>query len=90
MRNDSLETLLLRHYGSQAPVPVDLEQRITTLLRQEERAALQARQEATYTWQQRRVSRRRLLQLVTLSGAGVSALAIGLNSLQGQRRPAYS
>lgn len=90
MRNDSLETLLLRHYGSQAPVPVDLEQRITALLHQEERAALQARQQATYTWRQRRVSRRRLLQLVTLSGAGVSALVMGLDTLQGQRRPAYS
>ncbi len=30
MRNDSIETLLLRHYGSTAQAPIDLEE---TLLR---------------------------------------------------------
>lgn len=89
MRNDSIETLLLRHYGSSAPVPADLEQQISALVRQES-AAAQARQQVVENWQQRRVSRRKILQLVTLSGAGLSVLAVGLNTLQGQQKPAYS
>jgi hypothetical protein len=89
MRNDSIETLLLRHYGSSAPAPVDLEQQLSAMVRQET-AATQARQEVVNNWQQRRVSRRRVLQLVTFSGAGLSVLAVGLNTLQGKQKPAYS
>ena len=89
MRNDSIETLLLRHYGSSAPAPVDLEQQLSAMVRQET-AATQARQEVVNNWQQRRVSRRRVLQLVTFSGAGLSVLAVGLNTLQGNQKPAYS
>ncbi len=89
MRNDSIETLLLRHYGSSAPAPVDLEERLGALVRQET-AEVQARQQVVRAWQQRRVSRRRVLQLVTFSGAGLSALAVGLNALQGNQKPAYS
>lgn len=89
MRNDSIETLLLRHYGSSAPAPVDLEQQLSALVHQEA-VAVQAQQQVAANWQQRRVSRRRVLQLVTFSGAGLSALAVGLNTLQGQQKPAYS
>jgi hypothetical protein len=89
MRNDSIETLLLRHYGSSAPAPVDLEQQLSAMVRQET-AATQARQEVVNNWQQRRVSRRRVLQLVTFSGAGLSVVAVGLNALQGKQKPAYS
>ena len=90
MHNDSIETLLLRHYGSSAPVPVDLEQQLSALVRQET-ASVQARQQVVTTWQERRVSRRRLLQLVTLSGsAGLSVLAVGLNTIQGNQKPVYS
>ena len=89
MRNDSIETLLLRHYGSSAPAPVDLEQQLSALVHQEA-AEVQAQQRVAANWQQRRVSRRRVLQLVTFSGAGLSALAVGLNTLQGQQKPAYS
>jgi hypothetical protein len=90
MQNDSIETLLLRHYGSEAPAPADLEERISALVRSEV-AAMQARQRSVDTWNQRRVSRRRVLQLVTFSGAGLSVLAVGVNALQGApRRPAYS
>ena len=92
MRNDSIETLLLRHYGSSAPAPVDLEQNLSALVRQDQveaHAEALARQKAAQTWQQRRVSRRRVLQLVTFSGAG-SALAVGLSALQGQQKTAYS
>ncbi|HXR66521.1 MAG TPA: hypothetical protein VN729_11390 [Ktedonobacteraceae bacterium] len=89
MRNDSIETLLLRHYGSSAPAPVDLEQQLSAMVRQET-AATQARQEVVNNWQQPRVSRRRVLQLVTFSGAGLSVVAVGLNALQGKQKPAYS
>ena len=90
MQNDSIDTLLLRHYGSTAPAPVELEERLSALVRREA-PAIQARQEAVNSWNQRRVSRRRVLQMVTFSGAGLSALAIGINTLQGNtRRPAYS
>ena len=89
MRNDSIETLLLRHYGSSAPAPVDLEQQLSALVRQES-AAVQSRQQVANNWQERRISRRRVLQLVTFSGAGLSVLAVGLNTLQGQQKPAYS
>jgi hypothetical protein len=89
MQNDSIETLLLRHYGSTAPAPVELEKRLSAMVRRET-AAVQARQEAVNSWNHRRVSRRRVLQMVTFSGAGLSALAMGVNSLQTPRRPAYS
>jgi homoserine kinase len=89
MRNDSIETLLLRHYGSSTPAPLDLEERLGAMVRQET-ASAQARQQIVENWQQRRVSRRRLLQLVTLSGAGVSVLALGLSAFQDNQKPAYS
>lgn len=89
MRNDSIETLLLRHCGSVAPTPAGLEPRLSAMVRQEV-AAAKTRQQAIDTWNQRRVSRRRLLQLATLSGAGLSALAVGLNTFQSRRPPAYS
>jgi mannitol-specific phosphotransferase system IIBC component len=89
MRNDSIETLLLRHYGSSAPAPVNLEQRLSKSVRQEA-AAVQASQKVVTNWQQRRVSRRRMLQLVTFSGAGLGALAMGLDALQKRQKPAYA
>jgi len=90
MQNDSIETLLLRHYGSTAPAPAELEQRLSAMVRRET-AAVQAQQQSVKRWEQRRVSRRRVLQMVTFSGAGLSALAMGINALQAPpRRPAYS
>jgi hypothetical protein len=95
MRNDSIETLLLRHYGSTAPAPVDLEEQLSTMVRQEASAEL-VRQEAISRWSERRVSRRRVLQLVTLSGAGLGALVVGVDTLQKTlttahtRKPAYA
>jgi len=90
MRNDSIETLLLRHYGSSAPAPANLEQKLCQTVRQEV-AAQERQQQVANIWQQRRVSRRRVLQLVTFSGAGLTALAAGLNGLQSSKqKPAYS
>lgn len=89
MQNDSIETLLLRHYGSAAPVPVDLEERLCALVRRES-AAVSASGQRESAWNQRRVSRRRVLRLVTFSGAGLSALALGVQTLRGDHRHAYS
>lgn len=86
MQNDSIDTLLLRHYGSSAPAPVDLEQRLSVLVRQE-----CAEAQASSRWNQRRVSRRRMLQMITLSSTGLGVLAVGINALQGNsRKPAYA
>jgi hypothetical protein len=87
MRNDSIETLLLRHYGSNAPAPDDLEEHLRVMVRNETRAeSIRQRK-----WEQQRVSRRRVLQLVTFTSAGVSTLAIGINTLQGTpRKHAFS
>lgn len=92
MRNDSIETLLLRHYGSAAPVPMNLEQQLKTVVHREV-----ARQQTVSSWNQRRISRRRVLQMVTFSGASVGvAVAVGVNTLHNTlttrtvRRPAYS
>jgi hypothetical protein len=89
MQNDSIETLLLRHYGSAAPVPADLQERLCAMV-QRESAALQTSEQRVSAWNQRRVSRRRVLQLVTFSSAGLSALAVGLHTLRGDQRHAYS
>jgi hypothetical protein len=89
MQNDSIETLLVRHYGSTAPAPVELEKRLSAMVRRET-AAVQAQQQAVKSWEQRRVSRRRVLQMVTFSGVGLSAIAVGLNTIQAPRRSAYS
>jgi len=81
MQNDSIETLLLRHYGSTAPVPSNLEQQISAAVRNETTAEY-ARQQAVSRWNERRVSRRKVLQLVTFTSASVGALAVGINALE--------
>lgn len=90
MQNDSIDTLLLRHYGSAAPAPVNLEQQLSASVRRES-AAARAQQEASNKWNQRRVSRRQVLQLMTFSSAGLGVLAVGINALHGTpRKLAYS
>ena len=81
MRNDSIETLLLRHYGSAAPAPVDLEARILASV-QQQRADIDARERTANAWRERPVSRRRVLRLVAFSSAGLSVLSIGLEGLR--------
>jgi hypothetical protein len=81
MYNDSIETLLLRHYGDTAPIPTALEQHITVSLhqmiddrRQQELTARNLREN--------RISRRRAIQLVTLGSAGLGLLSAGITSVQ--------
>lgn len=90
MRNDSIETLLLRHYGSAAPAPVDLEQQLSAMVRRET-VAERTKQQAVSRWNERRVSRRRVLQLATFTGTGIGILAVGVRALQSPpRKPAFS
>jgi len=81
MRNDSIETLLLRHYGSAAPAPVDLEARVLASV-QQQAADIDAQERTVKAWRERPVSRRRVLRLVAFSSAGLSVLSIGLEGLR--------
>jgi len=71
MQNDSIESLLQRHYGSAARIPGGLEQRLHSSV-----------QMAEAHTQVQRVSRRQAVRLVALSTAGLGILNIGLESLQ--------
>ena len=98
MRNDSIETLLLRHYGSAAPAPADLEARLLASV-QQQAAEASARERTASAWRERRVSRRRVLRLVAFGSAGLGVLSIGLEGLHqveanllgyDTRNPAYT
>lgn len=94
MRNDSIDTLLLRHYGSTAPAPVDLELQLSAMVRREAAATAVAQKQVASRWNQHRVSRRQVLQLMTFSSASISILAIGVHTVQDTfhpaRKPAYA
>jgi hypothetical protein len=81
MRNDSIETILLRHYGSAAPVPVGLEARLLASV-QQDAAEMDAREQMASAWRERRLSRRRVLRLVAFSSASLGVLSIGLEGLR--------
>ncbi len=77
MHNDSLETLLTRHYGNTAVAPTGLEQHLSASIRQQ---AIQSAQEQNMLTHA--VSRRRAVQLVALSSLGVGMINLGLEMLE--------
>ena len=77
MHNDSLETLLTRHYGSTAVAPTGLEQRLRASVRQQATRLAQEQTRLTHA-----VSRRRAVQLVALSSLGVGIVNLGLEMLE--------
>ena len=81
MQNDSIETLLLRHYGSTAAAPVALEQKLSASLRQEV-AKLDEQERIAAYLRHHRFSRRRAVRLVAIGTAGVGVLSIGMESLR--------
>jgi len=98
MRNDSIETLLLRHYGSTAQVPIDLEVQLLASIRLEA-VELEKEQQIITRLRERRVSRRHAVRLVAIGAAGLGGLSIALEGVRmieaaliGQdiTRPAYS
>jgi hypothetical protein len=80
MHNDSLETLLLRHYGHTAPTPPALESRLMASIRRE--ATLQQQeQDFAQRLSSSRINRRRAVQLVAIGSTGLGLLSLGLESL---------
>ncbi|GHO87722.1 hypothetical protein [Dictyobacter formicarum] len=95
MHNDSIETLLLRHYGTNGPTPEALEQRLCASVHQEAQD-IQQRQSVARRLCEQRISRRRAVQLVAMSSAGLGLLSASVASVQSLLssqegpRPAYS
>lgn len=81
MPNDSIETLLLRHYGNSAAAPAGLEKRLITSVQHEVHEQRQAQQRALRL-RERRVSRRQAMRMVALGSTGVSLLTVGISSLE--------
>lgn len=83
MESNSIETLLLRHYGNSAPAPSGLEKNISASIRHEAQEARKL-QVATTRLQQKRVSRRHAARLAVkgASNAGIGLLCFGLEGLQ--------
>jgi len=83
MQKDSLESLLLRHYGDTAQAPTGLEERLLAFVGQEAEESRKAQRTAAHL-QQQRVSRRQAFKLFARGTArvGFDALNAGLDSLQ--------
>ena len=98
MQNDSIETMLLRHYGSVAQAPAGLEEKLCASVRLE--VAEQAEiQQITTRLRERHVSRRHAVRLVAITTAGLGGLSLALEGLrmveaglmgQDLTKPAYS
>ena len=80
---ESLEALLLRHYGHTASVPAGLEERLLASVRQET-AESRKEQQAASRLRQNRISRRHVFRLIATETAkvGIDALNAGFDSLQ--------
>lgn len=81
MHNDSIETVLARHYGSDTVAPAGLEQRLQASVRQQA-AEVVHEQKVVTRLRTNTVSRRRAVQLVALSSVGLGIVNLGLESLQ--------
>lgn len=81
MYNDSIETLLLRHYGDNGPTPEALEQRLNASVQQQAREA-QQEQAFARRLREQRISRRRAIQFVAISSAGLGLLSASITSVQ--------
>jgi hypothetical protein len=98
MQNDSIETLLLRHYGSAAHVPAGLEEKLRASVRLEAAEQVEI-QQITTRLRERQVSRRHAVRLVAITTAGLGGLGLALEGLriieaglmgQDATKPAYS
>ena len=81
MHNDSIESLLLRHYGDDAPAPAGLETRLIASVRREA-AELHEQERRASRLGEQRISRRAAVRLVAIGTAGLSVVSMGLESLQ--------
>ena len=80
MRNDTIETLLLRHYGSTAQAPNDLEETLCSSIRLEE-AELEKEQQLITRLRERRISRRHAVRIITIE-AGLEGLSLALEGVR--------
>ena len=80
MFNDSVETLLLRHYGDNGPTPEALEQRLIDSVRQD---AMTQQQEQSVVVRVlgHRMSRRRVMMFVAVGSGGLGLVAASLEAL---------
>lgn len=78
MYNDSVETLLLRHYGHDGPTPADLEERLISSVRQD---AMAQQESSVMRVLKHRMSRRRAMMLVAIGSGGLGLVAASLEAL---------
>ncbi len=83
MRNDSIESLVRRHYGSTAHTPAGLEGQLHASV-QKTAAELQRQHMAATRMRERRMSRRQAVRFVAsnTTTAGMGLLSLGLEGLQ--------
>ncbi len=98
MQNDSIETLLLRHYGSAVQAPAGLEEKLCCSVRLEVAEEAEIQQVSTRL-RERHVSRRHAVRLLAITTAGLGGLGLALEGLrvveaaligQDATKPAYS
>lgn len=95
MYNDSIENLLLRHYGDNGSTPEALEQHLCASVQQQARD-VQQQEIRIKRLSEQRISRRRAVQLVALSSAGIGLLSASVASVQAllsspdSSQPSYS
>src|SRR5215831_6342191 len=81
MGNSSIETLLLRHYGNTAQVPMQLEEKLCASVRLKAEE-LDNEQQVITRLRERRVSRRRAVRLVAIGAAGLGGLSVALEGIR--------
>lgn len=80
MRNDTIETLLLRHYGRTAQAPTDLENTLRASIRSTE-VELEKEQQLKTRLREQRISRRYAFRIVTID-AGREGLNLALEGVR--------
>ncbi|MGZ3617869.1 MAG: hypothetical protein ACXWPS_06540 [Ktedonobacteraceae bacterium] len=80
MHNDTIETLLLRHYGSTAQVPDGLEETLCSSIQLAE-AELEKEQQIITRLRERRISRRHAVRIVTIE-AGLEGLSLAIEGVR--------
>ena len=81
MRNDTIETLLLRHYGSNAQAPMDLEVTLCASIRLKE-VESEKEQQLITRLRERRITRRHAVRVVAIGAAGLGGLSLALEGMR--------
>ena len=81
MHSDTIETLLLRHFGSNAQAHMDLEDTLCTSIRLKE-VELEKEQQLITHLRERHVSRRHVVRLVAIGATGLGGLSIALEGVK--------